>query len=169
MLPHIKMPIGEKTPGTSWKNNPTIRGLLDTGSGVSIGSLAYFRDIAHRYKHLVKEFGKLDPVEHEELTVGGIDKKGQGTACSHFIILRTPFTDKGQEVELRIALTDGLSCNLILGMPFIVKSKLVINPWEKYAFSAVFQANFQLEYHPPELRETTLAHDGSIPAFAASK
>ena len=107
----------------------------------------------------------MDPEDHDELTVGGIDKQGQGPSCTHFIILKTPFTDKGQEVELRIALTNGLSCNLILGMPFIVKSRMVINPWEKYAFSPVFQANFQLQYHPPELRETTVAQDGTVPAL----
>ena len=165
MLPHIRFPIGERKLGSSWKNNPMIRGLLDTGSGVSIGSLPYFRDIALRYKELVKEFGKLDSEDHDELTVGGIDKQGQGTACTHFIILKTPFMDKGQEVEVRIALTNGLSCNLIFGMPFIVKSKMVINPWEKYAFSPVFQANFPLQYHPPELREATVAQDGSVPAL----
>ena len=164
-LPHTLIPIGERKTGVPWTRNAKLRGLLDTGSGVTIGLLSYFEALATRHKELVKEFGRMSDEDRDELTVGGIEKGGQGTVCTHYIILKTPFTDKGREVELRIALTAGLSCNLIFGMPFIIKSKMIINPWEKYAYSPVFQATFPLQYHPPELRETPPSQEGLVPTF----
>ena len=168
MLPHILFPVGDAEPGTPWQKLTTIRGLLDTGSGVNIGYKPYWESVAVHYPKLVKEFGQLDPDDHEELTVGGIEKSGEGTSCSHFIILKTPFSENGSPIELRIALTDGLSCNLIFGLPFIVKSKMVINVWEKYVASPVFQASFPLLYHPPELRESVVTQDGTTPVLKAS-
>jgi hypothetical protein len=168
MLPHILFPVGEAEPGSPWQKLTTIRGLLDTGSGVNIGYKPYWESVAVQYPKLVKEFGQLDPDDHEELTVGGIEKSGEGTSCSHFIILKTPFSENGSPIELRIALTDGLSCNLIFGLPFIVKSKMVINVWEKYVVSPVFQASFPLLYHPPELRESVVAQDATTPVLKAS-
>lgn len=168
MLPHILFPVGEAEPGSPWQKLTTIRGLLDTGSGVNIGYKPYWESVAAQYPKLVKEFGQLDPDDHEELTVGGIEKSGEGTSCSHFIILKTPFFENGNPIELRIALTDGLSCNLIFGLPFIVKSKMVINVWEKYVVSPVFQASFPLLYHPPELRESVVAQDATTPVLKAS-
>jgi hypothetical protein len=168
MLPHILFPVGEAEPGSPWQNLTTIRGLLDTGSGVNIGYKPYWESVAAHYPELIKEFGQLDPDDHEELTVGGIEKSGEGTSCSHFIILKTPFVENGSPIELRIALTDGLSCNLIFGLPFIVKSKMIINVWEKFVVSPVFQASFPLLYHPPELRESVIAQDGTTPVLKAS-
>jgi hypothetical protein len=168
MLPHILFPVGEAEPGSPWQKLTTIRGLLDTGSGVNIGYKPYWESVAAHYPKLVKEFGQLDPDDHEELTVGGIEKSGEGTSCSHYIILKTPFFENGNPIELRIALTDGLSCNLIFGLPFIVKSKMIINVWEKYVASPVFQASFPLLYHPPELRENIVTQDITTPVLTAS-
>ena len=168
MLPHILFPVGDKSTGQSWKSMPTVRALMDTGSGLNIGYAPYWKSVKEEKPELVKEFGKMSSDESDKLTVGGIDRYAEGTTCSHYIVLRTPFTDNGREVELRIALTDGLSCNLIFGLPFIVKSKMTINTYEKYVVSSVFQATFPLFYHPPELRESIVPQVGTPLALVAS-
>lgn len=169
MLPHILFPVGDRQPGQSWKTMPTIRALLDTGSGLNIGYGPYWRSVAEQCPTLVREYGKLDDTDCERLTVGGIDKNGEGTACSHFIVLKTPFTEKGREVDLRIALTDGLSCNLIFGLPFIVRARMTINMWEKYVVSTVFHTTFPLHYHPPELRDSIIPQDGTPLTLTAAR
>ena len=148
---------------------PTIRALLDTGSGLNIGYGPYWRSVAERHPTLVREYGKLDDTDCKKLTVGGIDKNGEGTACSHYIVLRTPFTEKGKEVDLRIALTDGLSSNLIFGLPFIVRARMTINMWEKYVVSTVFHTTFPLHYHPPELRDSVIPQDGTPLTLTATR
>ena len=166
-LPHIVFPVGTRQSGQSWESVPKIRALLDTGSGLNIGYLPYWESVATKHPELVKEFQEMEASEQEKLTIGGIDRHGNGTLCTHYIVLRTPFVDAGLPVELRIALTDGLSCNLIFGLPFIVKAKLTINMWEKYAVSTVFNYTFPLHYHPPELRESVLPQSGQMLALTA--
>ena len=169
MLPHLLFPIGHRSPGQSWRTLATIRALLDTGSGLNIGYLPYWLSVFNKYPELVREFGKLSDDERDKLTVNGIDRNGEGTSCTHYIVLKTPFTDNGKEVDLRIALTEGLSCNLIFGLPFIVKAKMAINMWEKFVVSSVFQTTFPLYYHPPELRNSVTAQDGTPLALTATK
>lgn len=169
MLPHILFPVGNRQPGQSWKTMPTIRALLDTGSGLNIGYGPYWRSVAEQCPTLVREYGKLDDTDCDRLTVGGIDKNGEGTACSHYIVLKTPFIEQGKEVDLRIALTDGLSCNLIFGLPFIVRARMTINMWEKYVVSTVFHTTFPLHYHPPELRDSIVPQDGTPLTLTAAR
>lgn len=75
----------------------------------------------------------------------------------------------GREVDLHIALTDSLSCNLILGIPFIVKAKMVIHTAEKYVVSGVFKMTFPIFYHPPELRDSVVVQTGTPLALAAGR
>jgi hypothetical protein len=167
MLPHALFPIGHKRPGQSMKTCPTIRALIDTGSGLNIGYEPYWKSVYEEYPELVREYGELSEEEHNKLTIGGIDREGEGTTCSHYIVLKTPFMDRGNEVDLRIALTEGLSCNLIFGLPFIVRAKMIINTYEKYMVSLVFQTTFPLHYHPPELRTSVVPQEGMPLALAA--
>jgi hypothetical protein len=167
MLPHILFPVGHKQTGQSMKTLPTIRALLDTGSGLNIGYEPYWKSVYQNHPEIVREFGKMSENEEEKLTIGGIDRHGEGTSCTHYIVLKTPFLDRGREVDLRIALTDGLSCNLIFGLPFIIRAKMAINTWEKYVVSSIFQTTFPIYYHPPELRDCVVSQVGPALALAA--
>ena len=167
-LPHMAFPIGDGGTGHQWKHAPTVKGVFDTGSGLTIGYLPYWSSVANQYPELVEDFGEMTQEEFEELRVGGIEKEGEGATCTHFIALKTPFFNEGKQVILRVALTKSLSCNLIFGLPFIVKAKMTANLWEKFVVSALFQATFPLEYHPPEVREEVLAQDGATVALKAN-
>jgi hypothetical protein len=71
-------------------------------------------------------------------------------------------------VTLHVALTSGLSCNLIFGLPFIIKAKMTAHLFEKYVASSMFHATFPLIYHPPELLDEVVEQDGMTLALAAS-
>ena len=167
-LPHMVFPIGTGFGRGSWKHAPTVRGVFDTGSGITIGYLPYWESVANRHPELVETFDTMDKDTFEELRVGGIEKEGEGATCTHFIELRTPFYNEGRPVTLKVALTESLSCNLIFGLPFIVRAKMVANLAEKFVVSNLFQATFPLEYHPPEVREEVVEQDGSVIALSAA-
>jgi len=168
-LPHILFPIGARTKNTSWKHAATIRGVFDTGSGITIGYLRYWRSVAERYPQFVEEFDTMDAARYEKLRIGSIEKNGEGAVCTHYIVLRTPFTSEGRPVTLRIALTDGLSCNLIFGLPFICKAKMIAHLAEKYVDSSVFNAAFRMEFHPPELRDAVVEQGEEVAALCATQ
>jgi hypothetical protein len=163
-LPHMLFPVG---PGdqTRWKHLPTIRGVFDTGSGITIGYLPYWSSVAERYPQLIEQFGEMDNTTYEELKVAGIQRDGEGSLCTHFIVLITPFVDNGEPVTIRIALTNELSCNLIFGLPFIIKAKMAVHLWDKYVSSAVFRTTFPLEFHAPEIREEVPMQDNTSTTF----
>ena len=85
----------------------------------------------------------------------------------HFVELKTPFINEGEKVTLRIALTSELSCNLIFGLPFIIKAKMSAHLWDKYVSSAVFQTTFPLEFHAPETKEEVPMQDNNTASLKA--
>jgi hypothetical protein len=155
--------------GQSLKTCPSVRALIDTGSGLNIGYEPYWRSVSINHPELVREFGKWSDEEENDLTIGGIDRHGESTNCTHYIVLKTPFVDMGREVDLRIALSDSLSCNLIFGIPFQIRSNMVIHTAEKYVVSSVLKTTFPLFYHPPELRETVIVQTGTPLALQAGR
>jgi hypothetical protein len=166
-LPHIRIPIGEPQPTGNWNQNPTMSGIFDTGSGLTIGRLPYWRSVADRYPELIHEFGEMSEDSNEQIRVGGIEQDGQGATCTHFISIKTPFIENGKAVKINIALTEELSCNLIFGLPLIVKAKMTAYLWEKYVTSQVFGASFPLDYHPPFHRDTVVMQVDSPIALKA--
>jgi hypothetical protein len=166
-LPHIKLPIGKPDPDGNCKHNPTMSGIFDTGSGLTIGNLSYWTSVKNTYPDLVEDFGEITNDENEQIRVGGIEQEGRGATCTHFIEMKTPFTNQGNAVTISIALTEDLSCNLILGIPLIVKAKMTANLWDKFVYSKVFDTSFKIEYHPPFARETVVIQGEEIPALCA--
>lgn len=157
-------------PGTLTKHLPHLRAVLDSGAGVSLGALLFFKDLNERFPQLVHKFAEINPEVHAEIMVGNIDKHCPAASCTHFIELYTPFTDQGQPVTWRIALSAVMSVNCLMGLPFIVKSKMVTHFAEGYAHSGLFQTNFDLEYRTPVLQDSVPLQDGqATPAFVSQQ
>jgi hypothetical protein len=165
----MELYIGPKLTGRPFKSHPSIEGILDTGSGINVGSLKYFADLRAKHPELVDDFGEMTPEMYESLRVGGIEEASEGTDCSHYIVLRTPMYTEGTMVTLGIALTTGLACNLIWGLPTLIKSKMIINLWEKYVYSSVFQTTFPLVFKTPVTRDTVPESGELTPAFGVQR
>ena len=147
--PYISLPIGMDE-----ENPPIVQGLLDTGAGLNIGYLPFWDSMAKKYPHLVKEFGPIDFSEYDKICVGGVNKDALATTCTHFIELYMPLRKNGRQVTLRIGLAQNFAANLILGIPFFVRARMIIYLAEGYVFSQAFQRTFPLQFLPPIRRET---------------
>jgi hypothetical protein len=55
----------------------------------------------------------------EEITIGGIDTKGNPTKVTSIISYITPFTINGQAVNIKFALAEDVASNAIVGVPFL--------------------------------------------------
>jgi hypothetical protein len=133
--------------------------MLDTGAGLTIGQLDYWADFAEKLPQYVKTFGKIDFSSYDTICVGGVNKKALATTCTHFIELYTPLRENGRQITLRIGLARNFAANLILGLPFLVRSRMIIYVAEAYVFSQAFQKAFPIQYLPP-IRRTTVVTQG---------
>jgi hypothetical protein len=162
--PYVSIPIGLDAP-----NAPSAKALLDTGAGLNIGRLSYWDDFQRKFPQYVKAFGPIDFDQFEKVMVGSVNKESMATVCTHYIELYTPLMENGRPVSLRIGLADGFAANLILGLPFAVRARMVIYLAEAYVFSQTFQRTFPLEFLTA-ISQTTVPRqdDAAIPTFLAS-
>jgi hypothetical protein len=77
--------------------------------------------------------------------------------------------ENGRSVSLRIGLAEGFAANLIVGLPFGIRARLVIYLADSYVFSQTFQRTFPIEYLPAISLSTVPRPDNvSIPTFLTS-
>ena len=98
----------------------------------------------------------------EPITVGGCNKEAKNSECTHFIELFMPIRENGRQVTLRIALAEDFAANLILGIPFFVRARMILYLAEGYAFSQAFQQAFPIQFLPPIRRDTVLIQDEGV-------
>jgi hypothetical protein len=152
--PYISLPIGMDE-----EDAPVVQGLLDTGAGLNIGFYDYWEDFARNFPQCVKAFGPIDFSAYEKIMVGSVNKDAMATTCTHFIELYMPLRENGRQVTLRIGLAQNFAANLILGLPFFVRARMVIYLAEEYVFSQAFQKTFPLQFLTP-IRRNTVAIQG---------
>jgi hypothetical protein len=141
------------------ENAPVVQGLLDTGAGLNIGFYDYWEDFARNFPQYVKAFGPIDFSSYEKIMVGSVNKDAMATTCTHFIELYMPLRENGRQVTLRIGLAQNFAANLILGLPFFVRARMIIYLAEGYVFSQAFQKAFPLQFLTP-IRRKTVAIQG---------
>jgi hypothetical protein len=156
--PYLTLPLG-----TNEDNPPNLQGMLDTGAGLNIGYKPYWESFASRYPQYVKAAGPIDPNLYDSISVGGCNKDAKNAECTHFIELFMPIRENGRQVTLRIALADDFAANLILGIPFFVRARMIIYLAEGCAFSQSFQRAFPIQFLPPIRRDTVpIQEEGGI-------
>lgn len=136
-----------------------VCGMLDTGAGLNIGFLDFWLDFAKKRPDLVKACAAIDFGNYDKIHVGGINKNALASTCTHFIELYTPLRENGRQVTLRIGLCKDFSANLIFGLPFQVRSRMVIHVAEGFVHSQAFQREFPIQYMAP-IRRLTVPEQG---------
>ena len=160
--PFLTIPIGLDDE----EGGPVIQGLLDTGAGLSIGYYNYWEDFADKFPQHVKTFEPIDFSSFEKICVGGVNCDATATTCTHFIEIYTPLRENGRQVTLRIGLAKDFSANLIFGLPFFVRARMIIHIAEGFVFSQTFQKTFQLQFLTPMRRKTVPTQgEGMIQTF----
>ena len=154
-LPHILLPTrtNQQPPlrGQSPEPDLVIEALVDTGSGLNIGYTPYWKKVHTDYPGLIKEYGEMHQENSHQFTIQGVNSEAEDLVLTHYMVVRTSLRIDNKDFDLRVALTEQSACNLILGVPFLVKSKMVIRFWERKAISHALGRNFRIYFHPPML------------------
>ena len=139
-LPHMSLPISDVS-----GNIKTIQGLLDTGSDTNLGNFNFWKQFHHDFPQHVHIFSKISPTNTTQWPCGPI-LPAQPLQVTHYIDLCTPFLHNTEKIIVRLSLVQENIPNLVLGLPFIMKSRLSIWLAEQRAFSPIFNSTFVLEY-----------------------
>jgi hypothetical protein len=167
-LPFISINVGERVTGKPLKSHPSLEGIADSASGVNLGRLQYFLDVRQKYPDWFQAFGEMTPEIYDSLRVGGIDNFSKGAECTHYATLHTPMFVNGMAITISFALTDSLPCNLIWGLPFMIKAKMVLSLAEKYVYSETFRTTYPIEYKIPQMEDDIAGPDEVTPVFGVS-
>ena len=112
VLPHIRLPIGSD-------GKSSILSMVDSGAGLSLGRLQYHRSIFEKCPELVAQFVYLKDADNmNEFGLGQIGE-GDGPKVTAVIAYKTPFMINAQPVTVSIGLSDSVTANTIIGLPFL--------------------------------------------------
>lgn len=110
IMPHASIAIGLRGTGN-------IIAMVDSGSGCSIGRLNYHKSIADTHQDLVANFEWVP--DDAQIGIGGVDAQGTPIKISAIITYYTPYRCDGQPIQLSLGLSQHVSTNTILGIPFL--------------------------------------------------
>jgi hypothetical protein len=144
IMPHASIAIGLRGTGN-------IIAMVDSGSGCSIGRLTYHKSIAEAHQDLVANFEWIP--DEAQIGIGGVDAQGTPIKISAIITYHTPYRCDGQPIQLSLGLSQHVSANTILGIPFLRQSHCSImmntdNSKESLVCSRFGQV-LPLIYQPP--------------------
>ena len=124
LLPHINFPLGPKNmQGTKI----TLKAMIDTGAGLSLGRFQYHKAIQEKYPELVHQFEMLDDLEGcDPFSIGGVGEGGTEPMVIAIITYKTPFVVNGQPMLFTMALSKETSVNTIFGLPFLKSLKAAV-------------------------------------------
>ena len=112
VLPHVRLPIGKV-------GNSSVFAMIDSGAGLSLGRLQYHKSIYEKYPDLVEHFVYLKDADNmDEFGLGQIGE-GDGPKVTAVISYHTPWVINGQRVTASFGLSDSVTANTIIGLPFL--------------------------------------------------
>ena len=159
-LPHANFSLG---PNYETPNCPDVRCAIDTCAGLNTGSFDYLMALAKRYPHCL--YRLYTSKEYVPITLSGI-VQNEDTAvttsldCTFQFYLPYKLRGTGEDCLLSIAAGKSVTVNVILGMPFILSMKMVLDFVDNVATcNAIDHKPFPIKY-----RRTSNA----VPAVDAS-
>ena len=118
-LPHIHLPIGEH------ENEASLLAMVDSGAGLNLGRLQCHKSIYKQHSDLVEQFTYLNEASNmQEFGLGHVGE-GEGPKVSAVIAYRTPYVVAGRPVNVWFGLSDTVTTNTILGLPFLLAADAV--------------------------------------------
>jgi hypothetical protein len=111
IMPHASISIGLQGTGN-------IIAMADSGLGCNIGCLNYHKSIANTHQDLAANFEWI--LDDAQIGIGGVDAQGTPIKISAIITYHTPsYHCDGQTIQLLLGLSQHVSANTILGIPFL--------------------------------------------------
>jgi hypothetical protein len=144
-LLHVKVPIGiPNTQGIMPKYH--LEGLFDTGGCSSMGYEPYFLEIQRQCPQLVKEIVVLDKIKHKKINIGGV---GGLIQIERIMYLYMPYTWSGEWAMIAVGLSQKLPITMIIGLPFIMNTKSIMDYDNECVYARVFQAKWKVALKTP--------------------
>jgi hypothetical protein len=138
-FPHITLQLGS---ALGDKNCPAIHCAVDTAATLSTGNLHFFAALAKAYPHTVASIHS--PSDYSPITLSGIvqhDGNSVTTKLSVAFRFHLPYlTRKGSPTSFLVATGRNVTINAILGLPFIQKTKMIIDAADQVADLCVLNA-----------------------------
>ena len=119
-LPHVHMPFGVQGMVIS------IKAATDSCAGLNVGELEYHQAIIRLFPQIVVAFNDLT-MSDSQIGVGGVDYSSTGLVCTHEVVYRMPVVLNGQQVTCAIGLSANASASLLIGVPFLVKTRSIMS------------------------------------------
>ena len=112
-----------------------------------MGDLVYWKEVGSRYPDLLANFHELAEHRIEPITIGGI---GAGRVeITHVMELWLPWLLNGRPTKLVIGLGQDMPLTLLIGLPFFIASKVVMDLDNQTCFSKVFNVTWKLRLKVP--------------------
>ena len=149
-LPHLKLPVGKQG------NGYNLEGLFDTGGCSNLGWTPYFLKLADKHPQLIASIHKLEDKRMETIKIGGI---GGRIEVTHILEMWMPYVHNGKPTKINIGLSTGLPITCIIGLPFHIGTKSVIDLDMQRVDSKTLGCSWRLVMKPPHRRPLeTLDH-----------
>jgi hypothetical protein len=102
-----------------------FEGLFDGGGACNMGDLLYWKGVAERFPEFVANFYVLEDRRAEPISIGGI---GSGKVfITHIIELWLPWMVNGEPCKFVAGLGENMPLTMLIGLPFQVSAKCVID------------------------------------------
>jgi hypothetical protein len=128
-FPHITLQLGS---ALGDENCPMICCVVDTAVALSTGNLHFFAALAKAFPHTIPSIHS--PSDYSPITLSGIvqhDGNSVTTNLSVAFRFHPPYlTREGNPTSFLVAMGHDVTVNAILGLPFVQKTKMVINTVE---------------------------------------
>lgn len=152
VLPHILLVIGAAD------NSVYIKALYNTGSGLNLGRKQYHDKIREARPDLVLMYADFAENDFDPLVTGGIDGQVWGPNIIACITYKLPYTYHGNPCNITVGLANEAVCNTLVGVPFMIRGRMVHHAADNVVTSGVFGVQFPCTMEKPTRTDNLLAH-----------
>ena len=161
-LPHIELQLGSELNGS---NTPSVRVVVDTAAGITVGNFYYWAMIAKTFPHCLSKV--FAPQDYSPIRLTGIVQRGGegvSTELDTAFLFQLPYlTRDGQTTSFLVSVGPHVTVNAIIGIPFIKSTGMVIDTPDQVAELRALDASpFPISYrraavHVPIIDESAVS------------
>ena len=148
VLPHVGMKVGKK-------GEVEIPMILDSGAGVNVVELTYFRSFVALHPEAIESFKPMNEAsDQERLAIGGINAEAAGVVITHVITFYTPYEVKGEgSVQLVMGCAENVATTAIISYTFLQRAAAEIKfGKESHLRIPMFDESFALTAEKPRCK-----------------
>lgn len=164
ILPHVRLPIG-KVDG----KKGTLFAMVDTGAGLNLGRLQYHQNVYEKHPEYVAQFVSLAEASNmKEFSLGQVGE-GDGPRVTAVISYYAPFIVNGRPVVINFGLSDSITANTIVGLPFLKAADAIAMIGSNALVLQHFGTTLTIDYQVPPRMNAIPQMANDCHAFAITR